>query len=117
MIHDVTIEKGLDVNVYVGSYNVSSISVNGNPLDHSKYHVQNYVLTIDSSVFNEGQNEVKINNLLSFKVTVKNSSEIVPVSTSGCGGNIASTSILLSSLSLFTALLVIVSIKRRKEDK
>ena len=117
VIHDVTIEKGLDVNVYVGSYNVSSISVNGNPLDHSKYHVQNYVLTIDSSVFNEGQNEAKINNLLSFKVTVKNSSEVVPISTSGCGGSIASASILLSSLSLFTALLVIISIKRRKEDK
>ena len=65
----------------------------------------------------EGENTVVVNSINSFKVNVKNNSEVVPVpSTGGCGGNIATTSILLSSLSLFSALLVIISVKRKKRE-
>lgn len=39
----------------------------------------------------------------------------IPPATGGCGGNIVSTSIILSSLSLVSAFLITISIKKRKK--
>ena len=117
VINDVTTEVGLDVSVYVGNHEINKVEINGEQLDSSKYYVHDYVLTIDSECFKEGENTVVVNSTTSFKVTVRNNSEVVPIpSSGGCGGNIATTSILLSSLSLFSALLVIISVKRKKRD-
>ena len=119
VIYDVYTEKGLDVSVYVSATTVNLLTVNNEVIDSEKYYVKDYVLTISSSVFKEGENEVLINGTLSFKAYVKDSSETIPTTSSGgCRGNIATTSVLLSSLSLVTSsLLLIISLKRKKEEK
>ena len=115
VIDDVVVDAGLNVNVYVGNAQVTSVAVNGTTLDESQYSVHDYVLTIDASCFQEGSNEVVVNSTVSFNVTVN--SVLEPVgpkqSKSGCGGNIVTTSVILSSLSLA---LVITLIARKKRE-
>ena len=72
VISDLTVESGVNVNVYVGNNPVTSVSVNGEALDASKYSVKDYVLTISADCFKEGDNEVVVNGSTSFVVTVKN---------------------------------------------
>ena len=114
VIPDMSIDAGLDVNVHVGSFAINSVSVNGARLDESQYSVHDYVLTIDASCFDVGENSVTINDSVSFNVTVINNTQPVgPSSKSGCGGNIITTSIVFSSLSLLLAVAFIIAKKRR----
>lgn len=78
-ISDVTVEKGNNVVVYVGTTQVESVAVNGTVIGYEKYGVKNYTLTILSEVFNEGENSVTLNGNISFKVTVVNKDEEVVV--------------------------------------
>lgn len=118
VINDVNTYLGLDVSVFVGSHEINKVTVNGEEISSANsYYVHDYVLTINADCFKEGENTVEVNDLVMFKVNVKNSSEVIPTpSTGGCGGNIATTSILLSSLSLLTSLLVTISVKRKKKE-
>ena len=115
VIDDVVVDAGLNANVYVGNTQVTSVAVNGTTLDESQYSVHDYVLTIDASCFQEGSNEVVINSSVSFNVTVNSVLEPVGPKQSkfGCGGNIVTTSVILSSLSLA---LVITLIARKKRE-
>ena len=115
VIDDVVVDAGLNVNVYVGNTDITSVVVNETTLDESQYSVHDYVLTIDASCFQEGSNEVVVNNTVSFNVTVNSVLEPVEPkqSKSGCGGNIVTTSVILSSLSLA---LVITLIARKKRE-
>ena len=116
VINDVDVQVGLNVNVYVGNTEVTSVSVNGTTLDQSKYSVKDYVLTIDSSCFEIGDNEVVVNGTVSFNVAVKD--VVGPVgpkpSKSGCGGSVVATSIILSTLALLGASALIINKKRGK---
>ena len=116
VVGDVTTELGLNVNVFVGSFKVTSLAINGKDVKTSKYFVKDYVLTIDSSCFNEGENTVVINNTTSFKVTVNNNIEQGSNGGKSCGGNIVTTSVILSLISLSSILLVIISNKRKKRE-
>ena len=117
IIGDVTIQEGLDVSVYVGNTTITSVVVNQQELDTSKYSVHDYVLTIDADCFEEGENIVHVNGSTSFTVTVNSVSEKIKTKTnSGCGGNIMTTSIVLSSLSLSLAVLfIMMKCKKNKE--
>ena len=72
IISDLTVESGVNVNVYVGNHVIASVSVNGEAIDSSKYYVHDYVLTISHECFKEGENEVLVNGSSSFVVTVNN---------------------------------------------
>ena len=76
-VSDVTVEKGNNVVVYVGTTPITSVAVNGTTLGETDYTVANYTLTISHEVFNEGENTVVINDTVSFKVTVVNKDEEV----------------------------------------
>ena len=76
-INDVTVEKGNNVVVYVGTTPITSVAVNGSALAESSYVVKNYTLTISHEVFVEGENLVLVNGDVSFKVTVINKDEEV----------------------------------------
>ena len=76
-INDVTVEKGNNVVVYVGTTPITSVAVNGSALAESSYVVKNYTLTISHEVFVEGENLVLVNGDVSFKVTVVNKDEEV----------------------------------------
>ena len=76
-IKDVTVEKGTNVVVYVGTTPINSVAVNGSPVAEANYVVKNYTLTISHEVFNEGENTVLLNGDVSFKVTVVNKDEEV----------------------------------------
>ena len=78
-IADVTVEKGNNVVVYIGTTQIESVAINGITIGYEKYGVKNYTLTILSEVFNEGENNVTLNGKISFKVTVINKDEEVPV--------------------------------------
>ena len=76
-VSDVTVEKGNNVVVYVGTTPITSVAVNGTALKEADYTVANYTLTISHEVFNEGENTVVLNDTVSFKVTVVNKDEEV----------------------------------------
>ena len=116
VIKDVTTEAGLNVNVYIGTTSVASLSVNGVDVETSKYSVKDYVLTIDSSCFVKGDNTVTLNGTTSFRVTVNSDTEESVVTTKTCGGNIITTSALLSSLSLVSFLLITISKRKKREN-
>ncbi len=77
VINDLTVEKGTNVVVYVGTTPITSVAVNGVTLENSKYSVSDYTLTIAHEVFNEGDNDVLLNDSISFKVSVVNLDEEV----------------------------------------
>ena len=72
VIDDIEVDLGNDVNVYIGLTEVTSVNVNGQDIDKSKYSVSNYTLHIKGECFNEGDNTVVINNDISFNVTMNN---------------------------------------------
>ena len=71
IIEDVTVEKGVNVNVYVGNNEINSVKVNGENLNPGDFLVENYTLSINSTCFKEGENTVVINDTVTFLVTVK----------------------------------------------
>ena len=76
-VNDLTVEKGTNVVVYVGTTPITSVAVNGAALEAEQYVVRNFTLTISHEVFNEGENQVVLNGDVSFKVTVVNKDEEV----------------------------------------
>ena len=76
-IYDVEVEVGMNVIVYVGTTQITSVKVNGEVLDNSKYTVSDYTLHINNECFKEGDNEVLVNDSVSFKVAVKNLDEVI----------------------------------------
>ena len=76
-VDDITIEQGNDLVAYIGNNEINKVSVNGQELLESEYYVKDYSLHISKDKFLEGDNEVIINDNVSFEVTVKNMDETV----------------------------------------
>ena len=76
-VNDLTVEKGTNVVVYVGTTPITSVAVNGVALEAEQYVVRNFTLTISHEAFKEGENQVVLNGDVSFKVTVVNKDEEV----------------------------------------
>ena len=69
-IENRTINEGLDIVVRIDNLPIASVSVNGTALTESQYQVKDYCLRIDKSAFRVGNNDVLINDNISFKVLV-----------------------------------------------
>lgn len=118
VIEDVEVETGVNVNIYVGANEVSSVKVNNTLIEAEKYHVKNYTLTIDSSCFKEGDNEVLVNDSISFNVKVVNKGE--KMKEKGKANNtplIVGLSVGGGVLLIGAAVAVILIIKRKKGAK
>ena len=76
-IEDVIVEQGYDVAVYIGNLDVNSVSVNGEALSEESYYIKDYVLHINQDSFQEGENEVSINDTVNFSVTVNNVNDLI----------------------------------------
>ena len=76
-VDDMTVESGVNVNVYIGNNVITSLKINGEEVDTSKYSVKDYTLTIQSECFKEGENEVLINDEVAFTVTIENLQDVV----------------------------------------
>ena len=119
VIDDMEVELGNDVNVYVGSTSITSVSVNGEIIDSSKYSVSDYTLHINSECFKEGDNDVVINDDISFVVTAKILDDVVinkktepsNVNVPLIVGLSVGGAILLAGV----AVLIIMLLKRRKK--
>ena len=111
-----TVEKGIDVTIYVGTLKVTSISINDEALDTSNYYVKDYTLHISGECFEEGDNEVCINDDITFNVEVINmdSETIINHTTKGCGGSILASSLVVFICAAFGVILLLV--KKYKED-
>ena len=68
---DMTVEVGNNVVVFVGGAKIDSVKVNGVQVDADKFAVKNNALTINASVFVEGQNDVELSNGSTFTVFVE----------------------------------------------
>ena len=119
-VDDLNVESGTSVNVYVGNHAITSVSINGKVIDASKYYVQDYTLHIDESCFKEGDNEVVLNNDVTFNV---NMTKISNKSIGGNGGGMNSTLILIiviaagASVLLIAGTLTIIFVIRAKKKK
>ena len=69
-VKDMSINEGLDAVIWVGRFDIESISVNGKALDKEAYSIKNYCLRISQNNLNVGSNEVLINGEIKFQITV-----------------------------------------------
>ncbi len=116
---DEEINEGLNFNLYVGKLEVTSVSVNAKEVT---YVVKDYTLTIYSNAFKVGNNKVVINDEYTLNVKVlENKTETVTTgettTSSGCGGSVMTTSVILSVLSIAGVSLLLVSKKGKKNER
>ena len=119
VIDDIDIELGNDVNVYIGLTEVSSVIVNGDAIDSSKYSVSNYTLHIKAECFKEGDNVVTINNQITFMVTANSmDDEIVHTVTKIDYAPMITIIVIASVVVVAVAIavpLIIISVRRKKK--
>ena len=128
------LNEGEALNVYLGSFALESLTVNGQQVEATLYEMRGNVLHIDASVFVEGANTVVVNGV-SFTVTVNSILEDVSLpepqpepdkpsgeeepskeeTKKGCGGSVIASSALLTISSLIG--LAFITIKRKKGDE
>ena len=106
---NITVNETL--NVFIGSTNVTKVSVNGKELSKDEYKINNMILTIDSTKLNVGNNTISINDE-EFTVTVEEILQQEIVSTEGCNGTIS-----ISSLVLMLCLSVGLLLMKKKRDE
>lgn len=121
LIEDMTVEAGVNVNVYIGNTVVTSLKINDTLVDAENYSVKDYVLTINSSCFSEGDNTVIINDTITFNVKIEDKQDSVPVNP---GTNDSNNLPLILGLSIgggvlllggaVVATILIISKKKRK---
>ena len=70
VIEDMVLEQGCNAVIYLGNVEVESVSVNGNLLTAEQYEIRNYMLTVKSEFFSEGENQVVINGGITITVTL-----------------------------------------------
>ena len=75
-VADVVVEEGYDVNVYVGYVEINTITINGESLTEEQYTQNGLYLVIDKDVLKVGDNEIVINDSVSFTITVKSVTSI-----------------------------------------
>ena len=110
-LSDITLQEGENANFFIGSYNVTSVKVNGKEIE--SYTVKDYLLTIDKSNFIVGENTVTISDDLSVTVTVEEIQDetIKTEDKKGCNGEIAEVAILMA---LIVSSLMLIKIKKEK---
>lgn len=69
-LEDIEIQKGTDLNLFVGNRFIASVKINGEEIDADRYAVNGYVLRIDGSLLTEEVNEVEI-DAQTFTVTLR----------------------------------------------
>ena len=69
-LKDMIIQKGCNAVIYLGNIKVASVTVNGTQLSQEQYDVSNLMLTIDSSLLTEDNNEIVINGNKTVIVTL-----------------------------------------------
>ena len=77
VIDDITIENDSDAIVYIGITDVETVKINGEELANDAYFVKDYSLHISKDNLQEGDNEVVINDSISFTITVKNTKGVI----------------------------------------
>ena len=60
-LKDMEIESGCNAVIYLGNVEPDTVTLNGNQLSPDQYTVENYMLTINCELLNNGENEVVIN--------------------------------------------------------
>ena len=69
-LKDMIIQKGCNAVIYLGNIKVASVTVNGTQLSREQYEVSNLMLTIDSDLLTEDNNEIVINGNKTVIVTL-----------------------------------------------
>ena len=69
-LKNITIQKGCNAVIYLGSVNVDTVSLNGEQLTKDQYKVKDYMLTINADLLTENSNEVVINDSKYIIVTI-----------------------------------------------
>ena len=60
-LKDLTLQEGCNAVIYLGNVVVESVCVNGQQLTADQYTIKNLMLTIDSDLLTEENNEIVIN--------------------------------------------------------
>ncbi len=113
--------EGNNVNIYIGSYQINSISVNDVSLTSEQYIVKDGVLTLPGTLFKVGSNSVTINDSNTFNVEVskvKNIEVNPDVDPEPTPNSFNYLWVLIPCLSAVTllaiALIIFIIIKKRK---
>ncbi len=118
---DLEVNEGNNVNIYISSYQIDSISINDVNLSSDQYSVKDGILSLSSSLFKVGSNKVVINETNEFNVEVVElkSVEIKDDKTPTSSFNFLYVLIpCLSAIALLAiALIIFIIIKKRKSQK
>ncbi len=116
-VDDMEIDMGNDATIYIGNNEITRVTVNGQDLEATNYVVKDYSLIISKQYLNEGENEIVLNDDVSFNITVKNTIEVVvdkttfvdntPILFVAIGGGL----VLIAGVTVITILLI----KRKKK--
>ena len=119
---DQSLTKGENLNIYLGNMKVQKVIINGLELSKSQYEIKDMILTISSTLLNEGENTLTINEdeiVVTVKPVSSSTSEIRPdvkpndnpeKPVSGCKGSIG-----ISIVSMMVLLGLVVLKKKNKE--
>ena len=112
--NNLEVEENDDVNIYVGSLKVESVSINGTNINN--YFVKDYILHINHEELSVGDNEVIINETYTFTISVKGLPTITPHNENVLpiilGISIPSVTILLGGM-----VVLIIVLKKKKGGK
>ncbi len=112
---DVTVDEGYDVTIYVGNINITSITVNGEALDASKYTKVGVNLRISKDAFSVGENEVVINGSITIKVTVNSINSVINIPVTKTTYVPLIVGSILGGLALVTAIIIVIFVIRKKK--
>ena len=100
------ITVGEKLNLFIGNLNPTVIKINNTTLKETEYSISNMILTIDSSMFNVGENTLEIDgNVVDVNLIEVGETIFTEVIEEGCGGSIGVSLVFIGLLGLMVFLL------------
>ena len=115
MVNDMVVDSGSNVSVYVGNNEIASVSVNGTVLTAEQYSVKDYTLHISAECFKDGDNEVILNDSVTFTVTINNLNDAIVHKVTTTDYTPMIVAISVGSCAVIIAALVVVLILVKKK--
>ncbi len=95
-IQNLVLQEGTNAVFYIGHETITSVKVRGTAISESLYSIKNGMITIDSSAFVLGENEVELTSDLKATVTVESLDTVISDTQekSGCKSSVSACALI-----------------------
>lgn len=115
ILQDTTIQQNTNAVIYLGNVKITSLTVNGEQVSEQDYQVKNNLLTLNSKLFTEEYNTVKINDQTVTVTVVEIGSTDIGSQTSGDSNLGLIIGLCAAGVVLLGGTVVTILILRRKK--